>query len=79
METLARWLIILGVTLAIVGGLLLLLGRVPFFNRLGRLPGDIRYRSEDGRVTCLVPIVSSLLLSLLLTIIINLIIRFLNR
>ncbi|MFP4344346.1 MAG: DUF2905 family protein [Anaerolineales bacterium] len=79
MESLGRWLIILGVTLAVVGGVMLLLSKVPFLNRWGRLPGDIRYRSADGRVTCLVPIVSSILLSLLLTIILNLIIRFLNR
>lgn len=78
-DTLGRWLIIIGVSLAAVGLLVLLLGKVPFLNQIGRLPGDLHYNSSDGRFSCAVPLVSSLLISLLLTIVINIIVRLLNR
>jgi hypothetical protein len=74
LSSMGRWLIIAGLGIVLLGGLLLLLGRVPF---LGRLPGDIRIQTE--RVSCFVPIVSSLLISLLLTIVLNVIVYFLNR
>lgn len=78
-DNLGRWLILLGLGIAALGVLLLIIGKVPLLNWWGRLPGDIRYESENGRVSCFVPIVSSLLLSLLLTIIVNVIVRLLNR
>ena len=79
LDTLGRWLIIVGLGIAAVGLLLFLLGKIPFLNQLGNLPGDIRYQSPGGRVTCIVPIVSMLLLSLILTVILNVILRLLNR
>jgi hypothetical protein len=48
-------------------------------NKLGDLPGDIRYESEEGRFSCFIPLASSLLISLLLTILLNVIIRLLRR
>ena len=78
-DTFGRWLIFIGLGIAALGLLLLLLGKVPFVNRLGSLPGDIRYQSADGRVSCLVPIVSSILISIVLTIVLNVIVRLLNR
>lgn len=74
LEILGKWLMGIGISLAILGGLVWLLARVPF---IGRLPGDIRIE-RDG-FTCLMPLASSILLSILLTIILNLIARFLNR
>ncbi len=65
MDGLGRWLIGVGLGLAVLGVVVLLLGKVPFLNRWGNLPGDIRYQHPGGRVTCFVPIVSSILLSLL--------------
>ncbi|MCA9906764.1 MAG: DUF2905 domain-containing protein, partial [Anaerolineae bacterium] len=41
------------------------------------LPGDIRI--ETGSVTCLIPIVSTLLISVVLTIVVNIILRIINR
>lgn len=70
---LGRLLVILGVAIAIVGGLVLLLGRLG----LGSLPGDIRVRGEGWG--CYVPIVSSILLSLLLTLILNLFFRWFGK
>ncbi|GAB4473765.1 MAG: hypothetical protein Kow00124_13040 [Anaerolineae bacterium] len=79
LDTAGRWLIAFGVGIALLGLLLLLLGRIPGLDRLGNLPGDIRYQSPDGRLSCLVPIVSSLLISVILTIVLNVVIRLLNR
>ena len=75
LEPLARILMIAGVGLFIVGGLIFLFSRLGI--NLFQLPGDIRW--ESGNMTCVVPLVSSILLSILLTVILNLVIRFLNR
>jgi hypothetical protein len=71
MNNLARWLVLIGLALAAIGGLFWLLTRagVP----LGRLPGDIRI--ERGNLSCYIPIATSLLLSLVLTLILNLLAR----
>jgi hypothetical protein len=79
LDTFGRWLIIVGLGIAALGLLLFLLGRIPGLDRLGSLPGDIRFQSRDGRLTCFVPIVSSLLLSIILTIVLNIIVKILNR
>jgi hypothetical protein len=79
LDSLAKWLIVLGLGVAALGGLLLFVGRVPGLDRLGSLPGDIRYQSADGRFSCFVPIVSMILVSVVLTIILNVILRLLNR
>lgn len=75
-NSLGRWLIVAGVGLAALGGLLLLLGKVPAF---GRLPGDIRFQSEDGRFGCFVPITSMILVSIVLSVVLNIVLRFINR
>jgi hypothetical protein len=75
LEPIARFIMIAGVVLFLVGGLIYLLSRLGV--NLFQLPGDIRF--ESGNLTCVVPLVSSILLSILLTVILNLIIRYLNR
>jgi hypothetical protein len=79
LDTFGRWLIIVGLGVAALGLLLFLLGKVPWLDRLGSLPGDIRFQSRDGRLSCFIPVVSSLLLSVILTIILNVVIKVLNR
>lgn len=79
LDSLGKWLIAIGVGIAALGGLLFLLGKVPGLDRFGTLPGDIRWQSADGRVSCFVPIVSMLLLSVILTVVLNVIVRLLNR
>jgi hypothetical protein len=79
LDTLGRWLIVVGLGVAALGLLLFLLGRIPGLDRLGSLPSDIRIQSRDGRLSCFVPIVSSLLLSIILTIVLNIVVRVLNR
>lgn len=78
-DTLAKWLIIVGLGIAALGGLIFLASKIPLLNKLGSLPGDIRYISPDGRFGCFVPIVTMLLLSIVLTIVLNVIVRLLNR
>jgi hypothetical protein len=68
-----RFLLVTGLVLTAVGALLILAPRIPGFDRLGRLPGDLVV--ERGPVTIFVPIVSSLVISVLLTIVLNLILR----
>ena len=75
MENIARWLVIGGIILIIIGGGVLLASRLGI--PLGRLPGDIRL--ERGSGLFYFPIVTSCLLSILLTVVLNIIIRFFNR
>ncbi len=79
LEGLGRWLILLGLGIAGLGALLFVFGKMPFLSHLGHLPGDIRYQSADGRLSCWIPIVSSIVLSIILTVVLNLILRALNR
>jgi hypothetical protein len=54
--------------LALLGGLLLVVGKVPF---LGRLPGDIVIRRENWSLY--VPLTTSLVISIVLTVLVALI------
>jgi len=69
--TIGRMLILAGLGLCILGGILLVAGKVPF---LGRLPGDVRIEREG--FSCYFPVVTMLVLSLLLTLVLNLLLRF---
>jgi hypothetical protein len=71
---LGRLLVGFGVLIIVLGGVLIIFGRLPF---LGRLPGDIRV--QHGNFTCLVPIATSIILSLLLTLALNLFLRWPRR
>jgi hypothetical protein len=77
LESIGRVLLLIGVGGAVFGGALMLLSRVPFFNQLFNLPGDIRV--ESGNFSCFFPIVSMIIISILLTVIANIVIRLLNR
>lgn len=67
MDSLGKMLILLGLVLALLGGLLLLAGRIPF---LGRLPGDIIIRRENW--SFYFPLTTSIVISLLLTLLLSL-------
>ncbi len=66
-EGLSKLLIIFGVVLALLGGLLLVVGKIPF---IGRLPGDIYIQREN--FTFYFPLATSLLISILLTLLFSL-------
>ncbi|HET9912268.1 MAG TPA: DUF2905 domain-containing protein [Anaerolineales bacterium] len=74
MENLARYLVIGGVILILIGGGVYLAAK--FGIPLGRLPGDIRIEGKNG--SFYFPVVTCILISVILTIIVNLIGRFLK-
>ena len=66
-DSLAKTLILFGVILALVGGLLLLFGKIPF---LGRLPGDFVIRRDNW--SFYFPLTTSIVISILLTLLLAL-------
>ena len=66
-EGLAKLLILFGVVLALLGGLLLFVGKIPF---IGRLPGDIHI--QRGNFTFYFPLATSILVSIVLTLLFSL-------
>jgi hypothetical protein len=75
MESIARTLMLGGITLFLIGGGIFLTSK--FGIPLGRLPGDIRIEGENG--SFYFPVVSSILVSVILTIVLNLIARLLKK
>ncbi|PSQ87829.1 MAG: DUF2905 domain-containing protein [Bacteroidetes bacterium SW_7_64_58] len=67
---LGRLLLYMGLGLAVLGGLVVLLGRVV---DLGNLPGDLLYEGDNVRVY--VPIATMIVLSVVLTLLLNLVLR----
>ncbi|MBV6396845.1 MAG: hypothetical protein HFACDABA_02447 [Anaerolineales bacterium] len=74
-ESLARYLMLGGIVLFLIGGGAYLAAK--FGLPLGRLPGDIRIEGENG--SFYFPIATSILVSVVLTIILNLISRFIQK
>ncbi len=62
-------LVMLGVALAVIGGIVMLVGRTGL--PLGRLPGDVLYRGKN--TTFYFPLASSILISVVLSIVLFLI------
>jgi hypothetical protein len=75
LPSLGRTLLLVGLGLAVLGGVVWVLGRSGL--PLGRLPGDFRF--EIGGVSCFIPLATSLLLGLGLTVLLNVILRLLNK
>ena len=61
-----RIVLIFGALLVLVGGVMMLFGRI-------HLPGDITIRS--GNATLYIPIATSIVLSIVLTVVLNLVLR----
>ena len=74
MEDIGRILLIIGVLLALIGGAIMLISKVP---GIGRLPGDIVIQ-RDG-FSCFFPIVTSIILSIVLTIVLNFVLYVIRR
>jgi hypothetical protein len=75
METIARYLMLAGIALFLIGGGLYLAAK--FGIPLGRLPGDIRIEGENG--SFYFPVTSSILISVILTIVVNIVAKLLNK
>lgn len=69
-ESMARMLVFAGVVMVVLGGLLLLAGKIP---GIGKLPGDIFV--QRGNFSFYFPVVTSIVLSILLTLVLNLFFR----
>jgi len=66
-QQLGKWLVAVGIFIALLGGLIILLGKIGLF----RLPGDLEFGSRNWRIY--IPIASCIILSILLTLILWLI------
>ncbi len=75
MENIARYLMIGGAILFLIGGGVYLATK--FGIPLGRLPGDIHIEGKNG--SFYFPVVTSIVLSLLLTIVLNIVIRLFRK
>lgn len=75
MESIARYLMIGGAVLFLIGGGIYLSSK--FGIPLGRLPGDIHIEGKNG--SFYFPVVSSIVVSVVLTIALNVLIKLLNK
>ena len=69
-QSFGKMLLVAGFILLVIGGLMLLAGKIP---GIGRLPGDIYY--QRGNFSFFFPLATCILISLILTIILNLFAR----
>jgi hypothetical protein len=76
-QAIGRIMLVVGIAIALIGGILMLLGRTALFSNFGNLPGDIRVEGQN--FSCFVPIVSMILFSVILTIVLNIAIRLINK
>lgn len=73
-EVIGRWLMIGGVVLVVTGAIIWLLARLLGVNGL---PGTLRF--ETSGVSCVFPILASIVLSLVLTVVLNIVLRLFNK
>lgn len=66
-QQIGKWLILAGILVAVMGALMVLLGRVGLF----RLPGDLQFGERNWRIYF--PIASCIIISVILTLILWLI------
>jgi len=62
-QQIGRWLITVGIIIALVGGLIMMLGRIGLF----KLPGDFQFGYKNWRIY--LPIGSCILISIILTVV----------
>ncbi len=72
MTEIGRIIVILGISLVVIGGVVMLLGRAGL--PLGRLPGDILYKGKNS--TFYFPLATCILLSIMVSLVAYLIGRF---
>lgn len=76
-QSLGRILLVIGLGIALIGLVLIVAARTGLLDGLAHLPGTLRI--EGSGITCIVPILASIVLSIVLTIGVNLLLRWLNR
>jgi hypothetical protein len=75
MENIARYTILAGIVLIIIGGIVYAAAKLNL--PIGRLPGDIHIEGPNG--SFYFPIVTCIIISIVLTVVLNLIGRFWNK
>jgi len=75
LSSIGKLLALIGILLLLIGGSLLLIDRLGI--KIGQLPGNIRIQTDS--LTCVFPLLSSILLSVFLTVVVNLVLRWLNK
>ena len=70
MGDMGKWLMVAGAALFVLGALVALGGRLPWF---GSLPGDVTV--QRGNVTLFMPCATMIVVSVLLTVVLNVIAR----
>jgi hypothetical protein len=68
-----RWIILVGISLIVIGGLVYLVGKLGGFSQI---PGTIRFQGQG--FTCVIPILASIVLSILLTVVLNVLARWIK-
>jgi hypothetical protein len=71
-QQIGKWIIAMGITIALAGGLIIILGRAGLF----KLPGDLEFGGKNWRIYF--PIASCIIISVVLTLILWLI-NYLRR
>ena len=75
LSQLARVLAVLGLIFLVTAGGLYLFSRLDL--PIGKMPGDIQI--SRGNFTCVIPLISGLLISIILTILLNLLIALIRK
>lgn len=74
MEQIGKTAILAGLILIIIGSIFVFGPKIPFFDKLGRLPGDIHIQKENFSFHF--PLMTSILLSILISVVFYVISRF---
>lgn len=74
LETIGRWIVLFGLAITIIGAGIWVISR---FTGWEKFPGTIKWQS--GNLTCVIPILGSIIISILLTLVLNLMTRWGNR
>jgi hypothetical protein len=73
-DSFGKLLIVLGLSIAVIGAIMLMGNRLPF---LGNLPGDLSFERDNVKVY--IPIATSILLSIILTVVLNVVFGIFGR
>jgi hypothetical protein len=68
-----RWIILAGISLIIIGGLIYLTGKL---GGISQIPGTLRFEGQN--ITCIIPLLASIVLSIVLTVLLNILARWIK-
>lgn len=74
LTTIGKWLVLFGIAIVICGLVIMGLSRITGWEKF---PGTLRLQA--GNLTCVIPILGSIIFSILLTVLLNVLARYFNR